>query len=77
MSNLQWRNTSAQELAQLLGRAQVLESSAVGTSTVYRLDLQGQEQIAVALPDGKVLVIAPTVYVNANRRKRPEPDTPK
>lgn len=76
MSKLQWRSASAQELAQLLGRAQVLDSSAVGASTVYRLVLQGQEQIAVALQGGEALVIAPVVYVNANRRKRAEPDTP-
>lgn len=76
MSKLQWRNAGAQELAQLLGGAQVLESRAVGASTVYRLALQGQEQIAVALPDGEVLVIAPVVFANPNRRKRSEPDLP-
>ncbi len=71
MKRLRWRVASGPELSQLLREATLHESAAVGNATVYRLGLEGSEQVAIALPDGQVVVIDPEL-VRRTRRRRPE-----
>jgi hypothetical protein len=74
MSQLQWQALSSEALSDWLAQGELLASSAVGAATVYHLQSTGAsstEQIAIALPDGQVIVVglAPT---DAPRRRRIE-----
>jgi hypothetical protein len=75
MNKIQWRSMQASELAQLLLQTELIESRAVGPSTVYRLALPGRELLAVSLPDGQALVLEPQSFPAVNRRKRPEAES--
>ena len=57
MSRLSWRSTPPGALALLLEKARLEDSRAVGASTVYRLNLDGQDVLAVSLPDGQAVVV--------------------
>lgn len=70
MNKIQWQILSAAELAQLLQKAQVQESRAVGTSTVYQLNVDGRELLAVSLADGQALRMEPQSWPSVNRRNR-------
>lgn len=70
MNKIQWQILSAAELAQLLQQAQVQESRAVGTSTVYQLNVDGRELLAVSLADGQALRMEPQSWPSVNRRNR-------
>ena len=74
MNKIQWRAVQAKELSQLLLQTDLLDSRAVGSTTVYRLAMPGRELLAVSLPDGQALVLEPQSYPAVNRRKRPESD---
>ena len=54
---MRWRSTPHGELALLLEKARLDDSRAVGASTVYQLTLDGQEVLAVSLPDGQAVVV--------------------
>ncbi len=58
MSRLNWHAVSHGELATLLKEATLAGSRAVGTSTVYQLNHDGQDLLAVSLPDGQAVVVA-------------------
>jgi len=71
VSKLAWRPLDRRALADLLDIARAIDSSAVGATTVYRLETEHGEVLALALPDGEALVVelaAPT----PKRRRRPE-----
>ncbi len=70
MNKIQWQTLQASELAQLLRQAQVQEARAVGAATVYQLQLDGRELLAVALPDGQALRMEPQSWPSVNRRNR-------
>ena len=57
MSRLNWRSAPHGELAHLLEKARLDHSRAVGSSTVYQFNLDGQELLAVSLPDGQAVVV--------------------
>ncbi|MDT8990760.1 hypothetical protein RQP54_07755 [Curvibacter sp. APW13] len=71
MNKIQWHTLQAAELSQLLQQTELLESRAVGATTVYHLALPGRELLALSLPDGQALVMEPQSYPAVNRRKRP------
>lgn len=76
MNKIQWQTLSAAELAQLLKQAQVHEARAVGGSTVYQLQVDGRELLAVSLPDGQALRMEPVAWPSANRRSPARPARP-
>ncbi len=57
MSRLRWRTAPHGELALLLEKARLDDSRAVGASTVYQFNLEGQDVLAVSLPDGQAVVV--------------------
>ncbi len=57
MSRLNWRALPHGELATLLKGATLADSRAVGASTVYQLNRDGQDMLAVSLPDGQAVVV--------------------
>lgn len=76
MNKVQWQTLSAAELAQLLKQAQVQEARAVGGSTVYQLQVDGRELLAVSLPDGQALRMEPVSWPSVNRRSPARPARP-
>lgn len=68
MKRLNWRAVPAAELALLLKEAQLTDSRAVGTSTVYQVNRDGQDVLAVALPDGQAVVVELSVRPHNQRR---------
>lgn len=71
MKKLNWQVVSGTELSQLLTQSSLEESGAVGSATVYHLSHDGQEKIAISLPDGQVMLVEPG-DVNKPRRRRLE-----
>lgn len=69
MSKLNWRAVPQGELALLLKQAQLDDSRAVGTSTVYRLNLAGREVLAVSLADGTAVIVEAQSPPRAKRRR--------
>jgi hypothetical protein len=69
MSKLQWRVATLDELSTLLTQARVEKSAAIGTSTIYQVVHEGQETIAVALPDGQAVIIELAKLLNTKRRR--------
>lgn len=72
MKSLTWHGSSVAELAELLVQATLEESAAVSGATVYRLNHNNVEKIAISLSDGQVLIIEPE-GANLPRRRRLEP----
>ena len=70
MSKLNWRSVTTSELALLLKQAQLDDSRAVGTSTVYQLRVEGHDLLAVSLSDGQALLIEAAAKPTLNRRHR-------
>lgn len=68
-SKLNWHTLPAGKLALLLQQSHLEESRAVGTSTIYRLDVDGREVLAVSLPDGQAVVIESQDPPRAKRRR--------
>ena len=57
MSRLSWQSMPHGELALLLKHARLDASRAVGTSTIYQFNLDGQDVLAVSLPDGQSIIV--------------------
>ncbi|MDO8931815.1 MAG: hypothetical protein Q7U97_05415 [Rhodocyclaceae bacterium] len=70
MKNVAWRAIDRRELAALLTDGDLLASQAVGETTIYRLAADGREIIALALPDGRAIILEPLVPAAARRRRR-------
>ncbi|MDP3653980.1 MAG: hypothetical protein Q8R67_20105 [Rhodoferax sp.] len=70
MSKLLWRVGSSGELAKLLRAATLEESAAVSGATVYRVQHESTEKIAIALPDGQALIIEPAATGRPRRRRQ-------
>jgi hypothetical protein len=68
VKKLDWRRIDRDELAALLGAVQQLSSSAVGAATVYRIERDGRQQIAIALPDGEAMLVE--IAAASPRRRR-------
>ena len=68
MSKLQWQAGRSEDLSQLLATAELHQSAAIGTATLYHFEQYGRENIAVTLPDGQTLLI--TCSTDAPRRRR-------
>ena len=71
MSKQAWRRLERRALAELLTQAQAIDSSAVGSTTVYRLKTDDGDVLALALPDGEALVVE-LAAAAPKRRRRPE-----
>ncbi len=69
MTKFQWRTESGAELATLLRKATLEKSAAIGASTIYQIMHNGREKIAVALPDGQVLIIEAAESTKIRRRR--------
>ena len=57
MSKLAWRKIAHAKLAELLNGAAVEDSHAVGESTVYHFTQEGQECVAISLPEGRAVLM--------------------
>jgi hypothetical protein len=73
MSKLIWSAGVVAELSQLLTQSNVQSSAEVGGVTVYHLNHEGQDKIAISLPQGKALFIATADGGRRLRRRRAEP----
>ncbi|QDL54705.1 hypothetical protein [Rhodoferax aquaticus] len=74
MTKLHWQALSTAQLSALLNQNALVSSSEVDGATIYHLQgerAQGDEQIAVALPNGRVIVVGPAPN-DAPRRRRIE-----
>ena len=69
MSRMRWRSAPHGELALLLEKARLDDSRAVGASTVYQFNLDGQELLAVSLPDGQAVVVEINPRPHSLRRR--------
>ena len=69
MSRLKWHAIPNGELALLLKEAQLDDSRAVGPSTVYHLNRNGQDVLAVSLPDGQAVVVELNTRPHTLRRR--------
>ncbi|TAH13090.1 MAG: hypothetical protein EAZ11_03755 [Curvibacter sp.] len=74
MKRLNWRAVPRGELAKLLEHARLEDSRAVGTTTVYHLTVDGEEQMAVSLPDGQAVIVEMN-SAPPNKRRRLDPKT--
>lgn len=70
MKQLRWKANSTAELPQLLTQATLTNSAAIGASTVYHILHEGQEKLAVSLPDGQALIIEVGEKTNLNTRRK-------
>lgn len=69
MSKLLWRAGSVVELSQLLTTGTLETSTEISGSTVYHLTHDGQDKVAISLPDGKALFIESTGGRKLRRRR--------
>ncbi|WP_296445179.1 hypothetical protein [Rhodoferax sp. UBA5149] len=69
MSKLLWRSGSVAELSQLLTQGTLETSTEISGSTVYHLTHDGQDKVAISLPDGKALFIESTGGRKPRRRR--------
>ena len=76
MKDVDWRAIRCEELAALLGEARRVSSRAVGATTIYRLEHNGRDVLALALPDGHALVVERSAQAKWRRRIDPRPLTP-
>ena len=68
MNKLSWQAIPQSELALLLGQAQIDDSRAVGSATVYQLTVEGREVLAIALGNGEALLVESCVQPKIDRR---------
>ena len=66
---LAWRRLERRALADLLTRGALVDSNAVGTTTVYRLRADSGEVLALALPDGEALIVELAAPAPKKRRR--------
>ncbi|HEX8964222.1 MAG TPA: hypothetical protein VF801_14560 [Rhodocyclaceae bacterium] len=76
MKDIDWKAVSREELANLLAGSKRLASRALGATTIYRLEHDGREFLAMALPDGHALVIEKPPRAKWRRRIDGERPTP-
>lgn len=69
MDQMQWCTRSASELAQFLTHATVQQSSAIGGNTLYHVQHEGNEKIALSLSDGSALIIELRAKPSVKRRR--------
>jgi len=69
MGKLNWHTVPQPELALLLKQAKLDASRAVGSSTIYQLNLAGREVLAVSLPDGQAVVVELQAPPKVKRRR--------
>ena len=70
MKNLDWRTIDRRALANLLKDSAQVASQAVGEATVYRLDCNGRELLAISLPGGEAIVVERALPQQVKRRRR-------
>jgi hypothetical protein len=73
MSKLSWHSVPQAELALLLKQAKLEASRAVGSSTVYQLNVGGREVLALSLPDGAAVIVEPQAPPRVRRRRVEQP----
>lgn len=69
MNKLIWRTCKVSEIPELLMAATLEKSAAVGAATVYHFKHDGQEKLAISLPDGQALIIEPLPSGRPRRRR--------
>ena len=69
MSQFSWRIGAVQELADMLAGAELQNSRAAGNCTVYQLQQDGEEMLAVTVGHQQVLFIAPKGKAHPARRR--------
>lgn len=72
MNKIIWRTGKVTEIPELLMAATLEKSAAVGAATVYHFTHDGQEKLAVSLPDGQALIIE-SLPAGKPRRRRADP----
>lgn len=75
MNKLIWRTGKVSEIPELLMAATLEKSAAVGVVTVYHFKHDGQEKLAISLPDGQALIIEPLSNGRPRRRRVDPPKT--
>lgn len=68
MKDIDWRPIDRHALAVLLSEAKRLTSRAIGGTTIYRLEHNNREVIAMALSDGHALVVEQKPQAKWRRR---------
>ena len=68
MNKLSWQAIPQSELALLLGQAQIDDSRAVGLATVYQLNVEGRDVLAIALGNGQALLVESCGQPKIDRR---------
>ncbi|MGE5467032.1 MAG: hypothetical protein ACM3Y9_06365 [Ignavibacteria bacterium] len=76
MKDIEWKAVGRDELAVLLVECKRLSSRAVGATTIYQLERNGREILALALPDGHALVLEKSPQAKWRRRIDPKPVSP-
>lgn len=76
MNKLNWRAVPHAELSLLLKQATLDDSRAVGSSTVYHLQLEGRDVLAISLPDGQAVLVEARLQPKVNRRHVEKPPAP-
>ncbi|BBB65447.1 hypothetical protein UNDYM_1194 [Undibacterium sp. YM2] len=69
MNKLIWRTGKVSEIPELLMAATMEKSAAIGAATVYHFKHDGQEKLAISLPDGQALIIEPLPSGRPRRRR--------
>ncbi|MDD5250410.1 MAG: hypothetical protein PHY45_15610 [Rhodocyclaceae bacterium] len=76
MKDIDWRAIDRRELATLLANSKRVSSRAIGATTIYRLDHDGREIIAMALPDGAAVIVERAPLAKWRRRIDAQRTTP-
>ena len=69
MSALQWREATHAQLAELLRSATLEQSRAVGPATLYQMQCQGRDILAISLPQGQALLVETGAPARTRRRR--------
>ncbi|BBB59470.1 hypothetical protein UNDKW_1197 [Undibacterium sp. KW1] len=69
MNKLLWRTGKVSEIPELLMAATLEKSAAIGAATVYHFKHDGEEKLAISLPDGQALIIEPLPSGRPRRRR--------
>jgi hypothetical protein len=68
MKDFAWRGIGRGELAALLADTRHVSSSAHGAATIYRLERDGRQVLAIALPGGEAVVVEAAAPLRRRRR---------
>jgi hypothetical protein len=69
MKALAWHAVDRRTLATLLRESPSVASQAVGEATVYQIESDGREVLAIALPDGATVIVQRPAPPAAKRRR--------